>query len=116
MNRAQTGRWGERRAELYYRLRGYRIEARNFRTRQGEIDLIARKGDTLVFIEVKTRGANAIAAPCEAVGHAKQRRLLLAAGAYLAMRGEDCFTRFDVVEVSAGRPFGVHCIENAFEA
>ena len=55
MNRAELGRIGERCAEWYYRLHGYRILARNFRVRGGELDLVARRGKTVVFAEVKTR-------------------------------------------------------------
>ena len=117
MNRRETGRAGERAAALYYRLRGYRILARNFRTRQGEIDLIAARGDTVLFAEVKTRGKNAIAAPREWVGGEKQRRILLAARAYILRLGYEPRVRFDVVEVRTGGLIPrLHCIENAFEA
>lgn len=117
MNRRETGRMGERAAEFYYRLKGYQIVERNFRTRQGEIDLIVRRGETLVFAEVKTRGKNSIASPAEFVDEHKQRRIILAAKAYLARLGKEPFVRFDVIEVSAAAlPFRVRCIENAFDA
>lgn len=117
MNRRETGRMGERAAALHYQLRGYRILARNFRTRQGEIDLVAKRGDTLVFVEVKTRGKNAIALPRDWVGGEKQRRILCAARAYILRLGYEPRVRFDVVEVRTGGLVPrIHCIENAFEA
>lgn len=117
MNRREMGAAGERAAALYYQLRGYRVLARNFRTRQGEIDLVVGRGGMVVFVEVKTRGKDAIASPREWVDFAKQRRILLAARAYLAELGSEPCVRFDVMEVYAGSPVPkLHCIENAFEA
>lgn len=116
MNSAELGRAGERCVEWRYRLRGYRILERNFRTRSGEIDLIVQKDRTLVFVEVKTRGRHMVGQPCEAVGIAKQRRIILAAKAYLTRISEDVFVRFDVAEVYADAvPYRIRCIENAFE-
>src|SRR6185437_3918670 len=75
---------GERAAARYLRSKGLRIITRGYRTRLGEIDLIARDGDTLVFVEVKSRRRGV---PAEAVTLAKQRRLTLAALQFLAEHG-----------------------------
>ena len=116
MNRAELGRIGERCAEWYYRSHGYRILARNFRVRGGELDLVARRGKTVVFAEVKTRSSCERSQPCEAVGTAKQRRVILAAQSYMTRFSDDPFFRFDVVEVYADSfPFRVRCIKDAFQ-
>lgn len=101
---------GERLAAVYYRRRGCRVLEMNFRTRRGEIDVIAQKGDMLIFAEVKTRD--------EAVTAQKRRRIVLAAQGYLLLHPElaENFMRFDVVEVTVprlGTP-RLNCIENAF--
>ena len=82
---------------------GYKVLARNWRCRFGELDLVAEDGRTLVFIEVKARGARSRATPEQAVNEVKQARLSRIAGEYLAAHGlleRDC--RFDVVAVTKG--------------
>jgi putative endonuclease len=108
---------GERAAARYVRRQGFRILLRGYRTARGEIDLIARDGDVLVFVEVKTRRQGE---PAEAVTAEKQRRLTLAALRFLKEHGlleQRC--RFDVVAIvwPDGRcdPAIEHC-RNAFEA
>jgi putative endonuclease len=107
---------GERAAARHLRRRGLRVITRNYRTPRGEIDLIARDGDTLVFVEVKTRRAGH---PAEAVTPEKQRRLSLAALTFLRRFGlleQRC--RFDVVAVvwpDAVSPPAIDHIPNAFE-
>ena len=115
---AARGARGEALAAKYYERSGYRIVERNFRTRQGEIDVIAQKGNALVFAEVKTRNVHSIAQPREFVTAQKQRRLVLAARRYLLLHPQwaESFLRFDVVEIilpEQGRPL-LRCIENAF--
>jgi len=79
---------------------GWQILARSYRHRLGEIDLIARDGETLVFIEVKTRTGIAHGLPVDAVNHDKQRRITRTALAYLKHHGWlDCRCRFDVIAV-----------------
>lgn len=112
------GKRGECLAASHYRRAGYEVLEANYRTRQGEIDLIAQKGNLLVFAEVKTRDENSIAQPREFVTAQKQRRLILAAQHYLLRNTAlaECFMRFDVVEVvlpQKGKP-RVRCVENAF--
>jgi putative endonuclease len=112
---AARGRAGEDAAAAWLGERGWRIIARNVRSRRGEVDLVAERGDLLAFVEVKawrTRGA----ADLEyAVGKAKQRRLRDAARLFLARRPDLAGrrARFDVV-LLAGDPPTVHHLENAF--
>ncbi|MEW5772713.1 MAG: YraN family protein [Thermodesulfobacteriota bacterium] len=113
----RTGRQGEDLAERRLKARGLRILERNFRTRHGELDLVCRAGDTLVFVEVKTRKAGSRAEPHQALTPAKRVRLARAAAEYLSARGGwDRPCRFDLVEVVApGTPDeAVRHIENAF--
>ncbi len=88
---------GERAADRYLRQRGMRILVRRYRTWAGEIDLIARDGDVLVFVEVKTRGSGT---PIDAVDLEKQRRVCRAAHHFLKSEGiVDIRHRFDVIAV-----------------
>jgi putative endonuclease len=109
---------GETLAALLLRAKGYRIEARNWRCPLGEIDIVARQRDTLVFVEVKTRSGGSAGRPEEAVDDRKRRRLVLLARAYLARRhGDAPPCRFDVVAVDLGRPFPrVRHLRAAFRA
>jgi putative endonuclease len=98
--RLSLGRWGEEEAATFLARQGMKIVARNVRTPVGEIDLVARQGKTLVFIEVKTRRGVGFGTPQEAVGRTKQRQILRAAQWYLADgRGRGLQPRFDVVAV-----------------
>jgi putative endonuclease len=108
---------GERAAARYLRRKGLRIITRGYRTRLGEIDLIARDGETLVFVEVKSRRQGV---PAEAVTPEKQRRITLAALHFLRKHGLlDVRSRFDIVAIvwpdERGEPQIEH-IPNAFEA
>jgi len=103
---------GEARAAAWYEARGYRVLARNWRCREGELDLVLGKGRTVVFCEVKTRSSAAFGSPAEAVTAAKQRKLRTVALRWLAesdLRGVDL--RFDVVAILAGQ---IEVIEAAF--
>ena len=93
---------GEKLAARYLRRHGFKVLYRNFRGRQGgEIDLVCREGDTLVFVEVKTRTNKDFGRPIEAVNRQKQRRISLGGLAWLRLLGDpDILFRFDVVEVS----------------
>lgn len=115
MNIGATGEKGERLAARHLRRRGYRILERNYQTRFGEIDLIARKGGVLVFVEVKTRADGAPVSGRDAVDAAKQARVRAAALQYWQAGHADLQPRFDVVEVvlSSGGARVEH-IENAF--
>ena len=117
----QKGKSGEDHAAMFLQLKGYKILERNFRVGQGEIDLIARRGDKLVFVEVKTRRGKAQGTPLEAVTPHKVKRLSAAAAVYLSGhpldRGE---CRFDVVTLGPEKNFlgllKVRHFENAFSA
>ena len=120
MNDKKTlGNWGEDKAALYLRLHGYRIVERNFRCRQGEIDVIARKGGVIAFVEVKLRKNAEHGEAREFVTRAKQRRVISAAELWLMKTGCELQPRFDVIEVYAPegtdtrRP-AIRYLENAF--
>lgn len=93
------GRFAETLAALALRLKGYRIIARNFRTRSGEIDIIARRGDLVAIVEVKAR--DGVAAAVDAVGHHSRERIRRAAGLWLARQKDapQLSLRFDIVAV-----------------
>jgi putative endonuclease len=96
-----VGQLGEALAARYLERRGFAILARNLRSRLGEVDLIARDGRTLVFVEVKTRRGRSGDPPQAAVDARKQARLARLAGEYLAReRAGEQACRFDVVAVT----------------
>ena len=99
--RAATGRLGELAAVAYLRERGYRIAATNWRTRLGEIDVVAELGGTVVFVEVRTRRATQFGTAAESVDGRKQRRLVLMAEQYLQRHAPNAAARIDVITVSA---------------
>ncbi|MCL5103981.1 MAG: YraN family protein, partial [Armatimonadetes bacterium] len=99
--RARLGRSAEIAAAAELGRRGYRIVTSNYRCRQGEIDLIARHGDSLVFVEVRCKRTDTYGTPAESITPAKQRKIVLTAQHYLHANGlGDINCRFDVVEVS----------------
>jgi putative endonuclease len=105
-------------AESYLRRRGYFILERNFRTRRGEIDLVARKEKTVVFVEVKTAQGCSYGPPRSWIGWRKRARLIRTAQAYLSLKGVgDADCRFDVIaiDLSSTAPRLTHII-NAFTA
>jgi len=99
-SRQQFGFSGERLAEKFLVERGYTVVARNFRTREGEIDLICRDHGVLVFVEVKTRRSARFGAPEEAVTYKKLQRLRSAGFAFLVEHPCRSF-RFDVIAIDA---------------
>ena len=107
------GRAGEDRAARHLADQGYRILERNYATPQGELDLIALDGNTLVFVEVKTRKSDTYGAPELAVDQRKQGRMIKAALGYLRHKKlHQVPCRFDVVAISSGK---VELIKSAFE-
>ena len=115
----RRGARGEKLAGRFLRGRGYKILYRNFRDRTGgEIDIVCRDGDTLVFVEVKTRADENFGRPVEAVDRQKQLRVSKGGLAWLRMLDNpDIVFRFDVVEVllpSKGEP-RLELIQDAFE-
>lgn len=118
MSKQDSGILGELEAAKYLRKKGYEILSANYRTRMGEIDIIAQQGPYIVFVEVKARSQGAIDTPGASVTPRKQRRVTLAALSYLSSYGMELQPRFDVVEVflSEGRRGAprINHIENAF--
>ena len=101
MNRRALGKEYEDRAAAFLESRGYKILERNFSSPGGEIDLIARDGRYLVFVEVKYRADASRGNPLEAVGPAKQERIRRTEAWYLMKKGmtQDVPCRFDVVGI-----------------
>jgi putative endonuclease len=115
----ELGRAAERAALKFLRSRGYKILARNFAVRAGEVDIIAADGDAVCFIEVRARSDRRHGPPFASVGRRKQARLRAAAEQYLtARRLRDRPCRFDVVSVvpDPGQRSGwdIELLQNAF--
>ncbi len=99
-DRLQLGRWGEEQAVAYLKRCGMKIMDRNYRCPRGEIDIIARHRNWLVFAEVKTRRSDRFGSPQEAVGRHKQRQIVRAAQWYLQQHDIGKLQpRFDVLAV-----------------
>lgn len=107
------GRKAEELAEAYLTSLGWKIVERNFSCKVGELDLIAREGEDLVFVEVRSRADSRHGAPAETIGPAKIRRLVNTAKVYIILKQLDCRMRFDVIAIEAGR---LEHIPAAFEA
>jgi putative endonuclease len=115
--RNNPGRLGEDMAHRFLRRRGCTVVARNYRTRSGsgEIDLVVWHGESLVFVEVKTRSTAEHGEPERAVDAEKRQRLQFAARDYARRAGADWSrTRFDIVSIVLGKPSRVDWIQNAF--
>ena len=98
--------------------RGYQVIETNYRCRWGEIDIIAKDGETTAFIEVRSRRSNETTYPAESINKKKQTKLILTAQQFLTEHnlGSDCDCRFDVVEVrfERGKSVSVKVIQDAF--
>ena len=118
MDQRSLGQFGEEQAARYLRRRFYTILERNFRCRLGEIDLIARRGGILAFVEVKLRRDDSHGEAREFVTARKQQRLIAAAELWLSLHETDLQPRFDVIEVYAPQgtdgPVKLRHVENAF--
>jgi putative endonuclease len=108
-----AGESAEEKAARFLAGQGLAILARNYRTRFGEIDLVARDGATLVFVEVRLRSSDAFGDAADSVTAAKCRRLASAARHYLSTLEREPPCRFDVVTLDGGRPAWLRA---AFEA
>ena len=116
-HRVALGAYGERVAVRALTEAGLQVLDRNWRCREGELDVVAREGDALVFCEVKTRSGTGYGPPAEAVTHAKRRRLRVLASAWLAAHDHHApDLRFDVVgvHVPPTGPVRVTHLRNAF--
>lgn len=101
-NTVTEGRDGEVRAAAFLRSQGFHILEQNYRWRGGEIDLVAREGDCLVFVEVKTRRSHQYGVPEESITSEKREQIARTARHYLARHSTDLDVRFDVVALSQG--------------
>ena len=114
--RRGLGTTGEEAVARWYEARGYVVASRNWRVREGELDLVLRRGRTLVFCEVKTRRGDAFGTPFEAVTASKQRRLRTLAVRWLSehrVRAREL--RFDVAAVRmCGAVSEIEVLEGAF--
>lgn len=114
------GNLGEEISQNFLIESGYTILDRNFRCKTGEIDIIAKDGNFICFIEVKTRCGNLFGSPCEAVTYSKQQRISTTAQMYILKKKLFRFYfRFDVIEVILDRENGsssIKLIKNAFDA
>lgn len=115
----KRGAKGERRAALYLRLHGYRIIERNWLFHRKEIDIIAKKGELLVFVEVKSRTNMNGVAPQLSVTSEKRRNLITASKAYIAKHNiQRMVFRYDIIEVDLSKKLplsGINHYEHAFE-
>lgn len=98
----ERGKRGEKQAADFLREHGYYIVEENYRWQGGEIDLIARDGNYLVFVEVKSRSSEAFGTPEEAITPTKRRRIIRTAKKYLQEHPTPLDVRFDVVALSRG--------------
>ena len=121
LNKFLLGRQGEAEAVRYLESNGYRILHRNLRAKFGEIDVVARDGPALCFVEIKARSSTRFGFPEEAVNFFKRQRLLRLASWYLQRRpgGGHSQIRFDVLSIlngPGGSPDRIRLIKGAFEA
>lgn len=117
MNIGFSGSAGEKYACKMLTKKGYKILSRNFQTRFGEIDIVCRDNDYIVFVEVKTRSQQYVGSGREAVNYSKQSKIIKAAVQYLQQNPLELQPRFDVVEVTTinGACSAEHIV-NAFDA
>lgn len=119
MDRRRLGEWGEEKALRYLSEQGYQLLTRNWRTREGEIDLVMKQGLAIVFIEVKTRKTDRFGSPEESITRGKQKRLMKTCQAYLQENDyEDRDWRIDVIAIEAtkiGEIMRLDHYENAVE-
>ena len=112
----RTGAQGEQLACRYLEEHGFEVVERNWRHGRHEIDIIAKRGLELVFVEVKTRSTDQHGEPEEAVKKGKRGRMIKAANAYVQATGADLRVRFDIVSIilhPSGKPY-IHHIPDAF--
>lgn len=115
MNNKTIGNLGENLAKNYLIENNYKILETNFRTRIGEIDIIAKKDEIIAFIEVKSRNSSKYGKPLEAITHRKMQKIIKVAQNYIVYknRGDNQY-RFDVIEVFLNKNEKINHIEDAF--
>ncbi|HSW73756.1 MAG TPA: YraN family protein [Candidatus Limnocylindria bacterium] len=113
--KTQLGRYGEDLVSTFLEKKGFTILARNYAKRGGEIDLIARNREFLLFIEVKTRN-KAFFDLSEVIVPSKQRKIIMVAKDFMARYGDDTtICRFDVALIDTSQPTPLTYIEDAFQ-
>lgn len=111
----ELGNKGENLAIALLRKKGYTILAENWRFGKNELDIVARIGDTMVFVEVKTRSSDFFGDPSQAVSPKKQKRTIKAANAYLEKFEIDLEARFDIISIVVfGSKTNLEHMEDAF--
>ena len=117
--RKRLGDFGERVAAAHLEANGYRVLATRFRVREGEVDIVARRGGLVVFVEVKTRRGNGKGSAVEAIGARKAQRLVIVAEAFGQQHPElPPERRIDLIAIdldAGGRVVSLQHIENAVE-
>lgn len=114
-NNLEKGLFGENQATKYLVSKGYRIIDRNYRTKIGEIDIIATKSQLLIFVEVKTRTNNNYGYPYEAVNRRKQEKIVKNSLLYIKYKNlKNYQVRYDIIEVFLGEKPRINHIEDAF--
>lgn len=120
MDRAQIGRLGEAMTADYLKSKGFLITRRNYRSKYGEIDIIAESPEYVIFVEVKTRREDFLMAPADAVSRLKQQKIARTALEFLSKLRMDINARFDIAEViytmadDGELTFRLNYIRNAF--
>ena len=103
MTRIETGKKAEELAAAFLQAKGLTIIEKNFLAKVGEIDIVAKDGDEMVFVEVRARASREYGGAAASVGGAKRRKLIKAASLWLQARGWDGACRFDVVALDGGK-------------
>ncbi|MCD8026632.1 MAG: YraN family protein [Clostridiales bacterium] len=115
----EIGNKGESYAVKFLKKKKYKILERNYSKKYGEIDIIAKDKEYIIFVEVKTRHENPMTSPVDAVDKRKQKRIIKTAAAYLAENRLDVYCRFDVCEVFVNsdnlKLISINYIKNAFK-
>ena len=120
MNIGAVGKSGEDRVAAFLIKKGYKVINRNYQCRFGEIDIIAEKGEYIIFVEVKTRKKDSVTSPAESVDFKKQQRIMLTAQDFIAKTLCERQPRFDVAEVTVDEKpdkileYHLNYIKNAF--
>lgn len=113
MTRIETGKKAEELAAAFLQTKGMTIVEKNFLAKVGEIDIVAKDGDEIVFVEVRARASREYGGAAASVGGAKRRKLIRAASLWLQARSWDGACRFDVVALDGGR---LEHLPSAFDA
>jgi putative endonuclease len=105
-------------AARFLESQGYQLLRQNFRSKRGEIDLIAMEGQTLCFVEVRYRGHASFGHPTSTINRIKQRRIVRTASAFLTnvWTGPPCACRFDVISILGQEASEIVLLRNAFDA